>query len=346
MSEHSYDPENRGLKFHRELRLVRASAEASPDGWIRLNANECAFLPSPLVVESIAGASNSVNRYPDPLGEPLRSQLAEYHQVAVDQILLSHGADGILAACFRAFCNPGCLVAMLDPTYPFLYNLAEISSAQVLLSRTPEELLDCAHSSGAHLTVLVNPNNPTGTWLEPEQLVDRVPGAGVLILDEAYASFAPRSAITLLGDRSDLLVVRSFSKSYGLAGVRLGYAVGSQSLIGRLSAAQDPYPVSSLSVAAGLAVLRDEKYYAGCIGTVRAERERLTLGLRELGWEVDQSYANFVFGTPPAGTLSDCVDLLGRERVHVRTFAHAAHGLRISVGLPEENSAVLRALRR
>lgn len=344
MSERTVVPAGSGRAIRNLARLVRASADPSPDGWVRLNANECAFAPSPRVVEALAGAGEGVNRYPDPLGEPLRSRLAEHHGVDVDQVLLSHGADGVLAACFRAFCDPGSPVVLLDPTYPFLYNLAEISAARVMLTSGPEDLFANSTSSGAHLTLLVNPNNPTGSWLAPEEVLERAPDNGVFVIDEAYASFAPRSALCCIGDRPNVLVVRSFSKSYGLAGLRLGYAVGSAQLIARLSAAQDPYPVSSLAVAAGVAVLRDNEYYASCIATVVRERDRLALSLRELGWQVEQSHANFVFGTPPAGTIGRCVELLNNGRVHVRTFARAAHGLRISVGLREENDAVLRAL--
>jgi len=300
--------------------------------------------PSPLVLAALARAGELVNRYPDPLGEPLRSQLAEHHGVPADRVLLSHGADGVLAACFRAFCEPGSRVVLLDPTYPFLYNLAEMSAAESVLAGTPAALLATSRACGARLSILVNPNNPTGTWLTPEEVLDRVPGTGVLVVDEAYASFAPSTVLPLLGDRPDVLVVRSFSKSYGLAGVRLGYAVGSSSLIAQLAAAQDPYPVSTLAVAAGSAVLRDLDHYEARIEDVRVERERLSNGLRDLGWDVQPSHANFVFATPPRGTLSKCIELLLRERLHVRTFARAAQGIRISVGLPEENGAVLQAL--
>lgn len=325
-------------------RLVRASADATPSGWIRLSANEFAFPPSPGVRDAVAHAAETLNRYPNPLAEPLRSQIAEHHDVAADRVLVSHGADGVLAACFRAFCEPGSCVALMDPTYPFLYNLAEMAAARVVLAGTAEAALENSRACAARLTVLVNPNNPTGAWLEPARILADVPPGGVVVLDEAYASFAPRSAIERMGETPDVLVVRSFSKSYGLAGVRLGYAVGSESLITRLTAVQDPYPVSSMAIAAGAAALRDPVYYARCVETVRFERERLASGLRDLGWGVGQSHANFVFGEPPPGSLARSLALLDRERVHVRTFARAAHGLRVSVGLPDENTAVLRAL--
>lgn len=330
---------------HRDLsRLVRASADATPSGWIRLSANEFAFPPSSLVHAAIADAAATLNRYPDPFAEPLRSRIAEHHRVAADRVLVSHGADGVLAACFRAFCDPGSRVVLMDPTYPFLYNLAEMAAAQVVLASTADAALAAARDCAARITVVVNPNNPTGAWTDPERILAGSAPGGIVILDEAYASFAPRSAVELVGERPDVLVVRSFSKSYGLAGVRLGYAVGSEALVARLTAAQDPYPVSSLAVAAGSGALRDPDYYARCVETVRSERDRLTAGLRDLGWDVEPSHANFVFGEPPVGLLARSLSLLSRERVHVRTFARAAHGLRVSVGLPEENTAVLRAL--
>jgi histidinol-phosphate aminotransferase len=236
-------------------------------------------------------------------------------------------------------------VILLDPTYPFLYNLAEISAAEVVLARSPDALFESARSVGRGMTVLVNPSNPTGEWLPPEQVLRSAPDAGVFIIDEAYASFAPSSALDSLKSRANCIVVRSFSKSYALAGVRVGYAIGSEELISRLAAVQDPYPISSLAVAAGLAALEDEQYYSGCIASVLVERARLAQGLHDLGWEVRESHANFVFGEPPPGTVLAMTDLLRGEHIHVRTFERASWGLRISVGLPQQNDAALRALR-
>jgi histidinol-phosphate aminotransferase len=236
---------------------------------------------------------------------------------------------------------------LLEPTYPFLYNLAELSGAEVVRLPSPDLLFAEARSSKSGMTILVNPGNPTGAWLPPDKVASEARIGGVFIIDEAYADFAPSSLSALAVNRHNWIVVRTFSKAYGLAGVRLGYAIGNENLIARLALAQDPYPVSTLAVAAGLAALDDEVYYSRNVASVRAERARLTNGVRALGWRVDESFANFIFGKPPhVGEVSIYLDLLNRERIHVRTFADAPDGLRISVGQPDDNDALLRVLAR
>jgi histidinol-phosphate aminotransferase len=265
--------------------------------------------------------------------------------VSADNILVSHGADGVLGACFRAFCDPGSPVMLLDPTYPFLYNLAELAGATIVLERSPELLFTASRSANGGMTILVNPSNPSGAWWPPEKVVSGAPSSGVFVVDEAYADFAPTSLSALAISRPNWIVIRTFSKAYGLAGVRLGYAIGNDELIARLSLAQDPYPVSTLAIAAGLAALDDQVYYSGNVASVRAERSRLTYGLRELGWTVDESFANFIFGKPPPpGEISKYLEALRLHHIHVRTFVNAPDGIRISVGHPGENDALLRAI--
>ncbi len=326
-------------------RLVPASAGPSPAGWIRLNTNESTFAPSARVVGAMTDAARTANRYPDPSGEPLRTRLAVHHGVSVGSILVSHGADGVLGACFRAFCDPGSLVMLLDPTYPFLYNLAELAGATIVRKPSPELLFTASRSANGGMTILVNPSNPSGAWWPPDKVASEAPSSGVFVVDEAYADFAPTSLSALTVSRPNWIVVRTFSKAYGLAGVRLGYAIGNEELIARLSLAQDPYPVSTLAIAAGLAALDDEVYYSRNVASVRAERSRLTHGLRELGWTVDESFANFIFGKPPLpNEISRYLEILRLERIHVRTFVNAPDGLRISVGKPGDNDAFLRAI--
>ena len=171
----------------------------------------------------------------------------------------SHTAPtAFLGACFRAFCDPGSLVMLLDPTYPFLYNLAELAGATIVRKPSPELLFTASRSANGGMTILVNPSNPSGAWWPPDKVASEAPSSGVFVVDEAYADFAPTSLSALTVSRPNWIVVRTFSKAYGLAGVRLGYAIGNEELIARLSLAQDPYPVSTLAIAAGLAALDDE----------------------------------------------------------------------------------------
>lgn len=235
-------------------------------------------------------------------------------------------------------------MVLLDPTYPFLYNLTELSGAEIVRASSPEFLFTAARSVNVGMTVLVNPNNPSGAWLPPERLSAESPHASVFVIDEAYSAFAPCSAAEFLERHPNWIIVRTFSKAYGLAGLRLGYAIADEQLIGRMALAQDPYPVSACAVAAGIAALDDAEYYSRYIAAVCTERARLTHDLRELGWTVEDSLANFVFAKPPQGDLTTNIDLLARAHILVRTFAHAQDGLRISVGLRAENDALIRTL--
>jgi histidinol-phosphate aminotransferase len=324
--------------------LQPAFGAPSPIGWIRLNTNESAVPPSPRVIEAVVQSALSLNRYPDPLGEPFRTEIALRHDVSPDEILVSHGADGILTSCFHSFCDPGSRVAFLDPTYPFLYNLAALHSARLMLARDPETLLRLAHDSDAAMTILVNPNSPSGSWLPVAELAKYLPIPGILIVDEAYVSFAPGDALELRRSFDNIVVVRSFSKGYGLAGVRLGYAVAGRHIVEALKIGQDPYPVSSCAVAAGIAALADNSYYEHYRALILDERARVTGALREVGWEVEDSHANFVFATRGDSAVGAYVDLLADHHILVRRFPRAPKGLRISIGSPEENDRLIQVL--
>lgn len=303
--------------------------------------------PSPTVVTAIVDAARGANRYPDPSGEPLRSRLAEHHGVSASSILVSHGADGVLDVCFRAFCEAGDRVVLLHPTYPFIHNLAVLSGADIVCADSPERLFAAASSADTQMTVLVNPSNPSGQWRTPDDVSSNAPVHGLFVVDEAYADFAPSSVADRAADRPNWVVVRTFSKAFGLAGLRVGYAVANDALIARLAAAQDPYPVSTVAAAAGVAALDDQAFYHANVAMLCDERRRLTDGLRELGWTVGESFANFVFAVPPQGqNLTSYLNALSLKRIQVRLFPDAPEGVRISVGQPHENDALLGCIEK
>lgn len=325
-------------------RLVLASGEPSPPDWIRLNTNELSIPPSRLVTEAIARAGLRPGRYPHPLGEPLRSELALHHGVSVDNVLVAAGADGVLTTCFRAFCDPGSRIARLTRTYPYLRNLAVLYSGIEVTAPDASEVLSISRSGGADMAIIVNPNSPTGIWISPAELTGSLDWRGVLVIDEAYAPFAPSSVLDEIDLTADIVVVRSFSKAYGLAGLRLGYAIGNSELIRRMSLTLDPYPVSVIALEAGVAALRDTEHHVASILEVRRERRRLTNGLRELGWHVEDSQANFVFACPPTLEVAGYVENLRANKILVRTFSGAEQGIRISVGSSNELDQMLRVL--
>lgn len=323
--------------------------EQPPDDgtWLKLNTNESPLPPSPDVAAAVMEAAAGLRRYPDPFGEPLRSALARYHGVAADQVLVVNGADQAIDCCFRAFCEPGDIVVYPAPTYslfPVLARVFDVGPVEVPLE-SGFALPAGLGTAPGQLRFAVNPNSPTGVWMPPaavEALLGAAPG--VVVVDEAYCDFAPESCIPLLHRHDNMLVLRTFSKSHALAGLRVGYAVGPQGLIDDLAAVKDSYPLDRCAIAGALAALEDERHHRAIVETVIAERARLTERLRAAGWDVPESGANFVFARPPDGDALAVQQRLRAEHILVRHFTSLPDRLRITVGGPEETDRLVTAL--
>jgi len=317
------------------------------DGWLKLNTNESALPPSPRVAAAVSAAAAGLARYPDPAAEPLRSALARYHGVAPDQVVVANGADQVLDCLYRAYASPGDTVVRTDPGYSLLPVLAALFSVRDMgMSLAADGALpDGFATRPAVLRVVVNPNSPTGHWIEPAELETRLEGAlGVVAIDEAYCDFAPSSCLALLGAHPNWLIVRTLSKSHALAGLRVGYALGDPDVIDDLRAVSDSYPVDRCAIAGAIAALDDETHHRRIVDTVVRERARLTQGLSDLGWDVARSGANFVFALPPSWTTAEQVARhLRAQRILVRHFDVPGldNRLRISVG---DRAAVDRVL--
>jgi histidinol-phosphate aminotransferase len=300
------------------------------------------------VAPAVTAAAALLHRYPDPFGEPLRSALARHHGVGPEAVFVANGADQVIDCLFRAYCEPGDRAVWPVPTYSLVPVLARLFAVE------PVELpLDAdlglpavLGTADGRLRFVVNPNAPTGVWTAPDALEELLAlAAGVIAIDEAYCDFAPASCIPLLARHPRWVVVRTFSKSYALAGLRVGYAVGHPELIADLNAVKDSYPVDRCAIAGAAAALADQDHHRSLVEGVRSERERLSQRLTAAGWRLTRSQANFVFGRPPGG---DAVAVLGRlreRRILVRHFlGDHADRLRITVGAPEENDRLLDAL--
>lgn len=316
-------------------------------GWLKLNTNEAPLPPSPRVAGAVAAAAAELRRYPDPLGEPLRSALARHHGVAADQVFVANGADQVLDCCYRAFVEPGGPVLRVTPTYSLFPVLARLFSVRdvALPVRADGGLPDEFAASLAPLRFVVNPNSPTGRWIPPADLVAELGGAtGVVVIDEAYGDFAPESCVSLLAAHPHWLVARTFSKGYALAGLRVGYAIGAAELITDLLAVKDSYPVDRCAIAGAVAALEDQEHHHRIVDLVLAQRERLAGALREREWDVLPSAANFVFARPPAPVAAAGIAAaLRAQRILVRHFDHPGidDRLRITVG---DETAVDRLL--
>jgi histidinol-phosphate aminotransferase len=323
--------------------------EQPPDdgSWLKLNTNESPLPPSLRVAAAMGEAAAALRRYPDPFGEPLRSALAQYHGVATEQVLVVNGADQAIDCCFRAFCEPGDTVVWPDLTYSLFPVLARVFAARPVEVALDEgfALPAALGTAPGVLRFAVNPNSPTGVWTSPaaiEELLGDAPG--VVVVDEAYCDFAPESCLPLLANHGNFLILRTFSKSHALAGLRVGYAVGSVELVDDLAAVKDSYPVDRGAIAGALAALQDEVHHRAIVDAVVAERDRLTQRLRAARWDVPESGANFVFARPPDGDARAVQRRLRDGRILVRHFGAVPDRLRITVGAPAENDRLLDTL--
>ena len=320
-----------------EFGYVPGEQPATP-GWLKLNTNEAPLPPSPAVAGAVTAAAAELQRYPDPNGEPLRSALARHHGVATEQVFVANGADQVLDCCYRAFAEPGEAVVHAWPSYTLFPVLARVFSVRdVTIPLGRDGAIPMAFAvTPAPLRFVVNPNSPTGVWLPPDELDRRLELAdGIVVIDEAYVDFAPGSALSLLARHPTWLVVRTFSKGYALAGMRVGYAIGAAEVIADLLAVKDSYPVDRCALAGAAAALADEQHHRRIVDTVVAQRERMTDALVAMGWDVLPSSANFVFAKPPAPlTAAAAAAALRGRQVLVRNFRQPGldDRLRITVG--------------
>ena len=319
-------------------------------GWLKLNSNESPLPPSSTVAAAVAGAAAELARYPSPVAEPLRSALARLHVVDPEQVFVANGADQVLDCCFRAYASPGDTVVRTEPGYSLIPVLAALFSANDhAVAVEPDGSLpaDFALRPGV-LRVVVNPNSPTGRWIEPATLEAQLwEAGGIVAIDEAYSDFAPASCVPLLPAHPNWLVIRTLSKSHALAGLRVGYALGDRSLIADLNAVRDSYPVDRCAIAGAMAALEDRAHHRLIVTTVLRARARLSDRLDALGWRVEPSHANFVFASPPPGISAVAVAArLRDERILVRHFtAPGLDGfLRITVGDERATDRVLAVI--
>ena len=325
--------------------------EQPPDGegWVKLNTNESPLPPSPNVFAAIKNAANdSLRLYPSPTAAPVREAIARKFGLEPSQVTVGNGGDELIELCFRAFADAGDRVAYPTPTYPLLEPLCRIH--EVAPSPHPTEVFDELPPSlgpdPSPLKFVVNPNSPTGALFDPDA-VEAVVGAssGVVAVDEAYVDFAPRSALGLLGGHDNVVLLRTFSKSYGLAGLRIGYALGPSAVIEALDLVKDSYNVDRLAIAAAVAAIEDETHHRKLVDEVVRNRGELEAALARLGFEVAPSATNFVFVRPPKPTI-ELVEGLRERRILVRRYDREpiAGWVRITVGTREQHEKLLEVL--
>jgi histidinol-phosphate aminotransferase len=323
---------------------------------VKLNTNENPYPPSPKVTEALAAVRpEQLRRYPDPVGNAFREAAAAVHHVEPENILCCNGGDELLAIAIRAFCDENRPVAYPVPTYslyPVLANLQDCSAIEIPFDREynlPAKLA----TTGAALTIVCNPNAPTATLVGVEELASLATElTGVLLIDEAYVDFAERDCTSLVRQFDNVILLRSMSKGYSLAGLRFGYAIAHKDLIAGLLKGKDSYNVDAVAIALATAAIKDQAYFKANVEAIKQDRQVLTDGLRELGLAVADSHTNFVFAEVRAKDVSplqaaEIHERLAQQNIYVRYFnvPGLEDKLRISVGTKQQNEKLLAAMR-
>lgn len=321
---------------------------------IKLNTNENPYGPSPAVTTALqAAAGDALRRYPDPSAAPLQAAIAELYGLRPSQVFIGNGSDEVLAHAFQALFKHEHPLLFPDVTYSFYPSyckLYEIDYATVPVDEQLEiQLHDFLRPNGG--IIFPNPNAPTGQLLSLaaiETLLQRNTDSVVLV-DEAYIDFGGESAAALVDRYPNLLVVQTLSKSRSLAGLRVGFALGSDELIeglDRVKNSFNSYPIDQLALAGSLAALADRAYFEQTRQMIIASRERLTAALQALGFEVPPSAANFVLTRHPQHDAGQLAAALRQRMILVRHFKlpRIEQYLRITVGTDAECETLIAAL--
>ena len=324
------------------------------EGLVKLNTNESPLPPSPHAIEAMRAATDgNLRLYPDPDAKALRAGLAAYHGLAVENVFVGNGSDEVLAHTFAALLKHDKPLLYPDVTYSFYPVWAkfyDVNAQKVPLDANMRlRVEDYRRDAGA--IVFANPNAPTGVGLplaEVKKLLDEHADIPVIV-DEAYVDFGGETAIPLIADHPNLLVIRTFSKSRALAGLRVGYALGSASLIEALSRVKDcfnSYPVGRIAQAGALASVEDESWFQQCLKTIVEERARMTGALQKMDFDVLPSSANFIFAKHKRANGADLLRELRQRAVLVRHFKapRIEDFLRITVGTTEQTDKLVAAL--
>ena len=340
---------------------------------IKLNTNENPYPPIAPVMEAIRSLpGEALRKYPSPAAMTFRKTAAQMHGVDVDQIIATNGGDELLRLAISVFCEPRTDlqvrggIGVVEPSYslyPVLAAAHDTSVTRVALAADyslPDHLEKKMIDEGVGMVMLVNPHAPSGA-LTPlsrlEKLARSLKGQAVLLIDEAYVDFATHDCLPLVRKESGLdnvLLLRTMSKGYSLAGLRFGYGIGSANLIAAMDKARDSYNTDALSQAAATAAVANRALASESWKKVIQERSRMTKELTKRGWHVFPSQTNFILTVPPAALSGDAkvpaartiYESLKARNILVRYFDHEGlrDKLRITIGTPEENDAVLEAL--
>lgn len=319
--------------------------------YIKLNTNESPFPPSPKVLQALDKETiNNLNLYPDPEIGVLRQSIAAHYGLSQEQVFTANGSDDVIAFSIMAFCGRGGALACPDITYGFYPVYARLFGVDLTEIPLKEDFsVDPEDYFGLERNIIIaNPNAPTGMAITTKQVesILQVNPDRLVMIDEAYMDFCGKGCVELIDRYDNLLVIRTFSKSRSLAGLRIGFAMGSKELIADLEKIRfsfNPYNINGLTMRAAAAAIHDRDYYDRCISQIVNTRETTALKLKALGFTVLDSKANFVFASHPDFSGEALYLALKEQGILVRHFGkeRIKDFIRITVGSEEEMNAVI-----
>ena len=353
----TFDASSRALPHIQDLHAYVPGEQPQGEGWVKLNTNENPYPPSPSVAAAVAGEVEKLRLYPEPISAKLREAVGTRYGFSAANVIIGNGSDNLLDLITRCFvCDPG--AGHTVPSYSLYPVVAGMSGQELVdvpFDRSMQLDVEALAATDARVFFLTNPNAPTGvafTLAEIEAALQAIDG--LLVVDEAYVDFGGETSIPLLNDYENLIVVRTFSKSYSLAGMRVGYALASEGIIGMLDRVRDAYNLDRVAQAAALAAFEDVAYFEEQCRKVVTTREATCAKLDALGWFTYPSATNFLFSEPrnAAGetgpeVASSLFEYLKARKVLVRYFP--SHPLtcafiRVSVGTDAEMKAFCEAV--
>ncbi|MFP4166409.1 MAG: histidinol-phosphate transaminase [Opitutales bacterium] len=355
----TFDVDARTLPHIRRQKGYEPGEQPRGEGWVKLNTNENPYPPSPVVEAAVLEEIKQLRLYPEPLSRKLRASIAEHYGMGEKNVIIGNGSDDLLDMITRVFVDAsgaGQTVPSYS-LYPVLVGLAGKSLLDVSFDRSMRLDVDAIAATGASVFFLTAPNAPTGVSFSTEEIADLLERFdGLLVVDEAYADFGEVSMVPLLSEYENLVVVRTFSKSYGLAGARVGYALAGERVIAMLDRVRDAYNVDRMAQAAALAAFEDKAYFEARRAEVVATREATRRRLDAMGWFTYPSAANFLFTEPLASAGEggpEVADSLFRflrdEHVLVRYFPKhplTCAFLRISIGTDAQMEVFFNVLEK
>lgn len=311
--------------------------------YVKLNTNESPFEPSPKVIEAVKNEAHLQNLYPDPTGKALCEAIAALYDVKAENVTLSNGSDELLAFVFMALSENGiCFPNISYGFYPVYAKVMGVNSVEIPLKE--DFSIDAKEYYNANKTVLIaNPNAPTGMALNRNEIEGIVKNNlnNLVVIDEAYVHFGAESAVELTKKYDNLLVIGTYSKSRSLAGARIGYAIGNKEIIddlNRMIYSFNPYNVNRLALSAGLAATLDTEYFKACIEEIKSARGWTVSKLKEMGFTVLDSSANFVFAKKEGISGEKLYLELKKRGVLVRHFSgeRVRDYIRVTIGTQEQ----------